>query len=123
VVPLDVATVDSLCRDLDGCTVTLSMVNWDLAQPGNIASRLSHLALSESSRWWRFNAEVGDPVGLDGANGVQEFSSWDCYLGDAETYTGVQNGRADATVGWGLLNCAGCAYSDLTTICRVVIDD
>ncbi len=124
VVPLDNAIVDLLCRDRDGCKVRIGMVNWDQpGQPGAVANREAQLFISETSRWWRFNDAVGEPSGADGANGVQEISSWDCYLGDAETYTGTPNGRADATVGWGLLNCAGCSYSDATTTCRVVIED
>jgi hypothetical protein len=60
---------------------------------------------------------------LDGASGAQEYILNDCYFGDAETYLGTSNGRSDATVGWGLLNCQGCSYSDTTTICRVVLED
>jgi len=124
VVPLDSAIVDSLCRDLDGCSVSLAMVNWDQpGQPGNVSHIDTRLWLSSTSRWWRFSSSAGDAAGTDAAGGVQEISAWDCYFGDSETYTGTPNGRADVAVGWGLLNCAGCNYSDATVTCRVVIDD
>ena len=121
VVALDQTVVDALCRDLDGCEVSIAMVNWDTAQPGNLASGTERLFLSESSRWWRFSNN--DVAGLDGNGAVQEWGVYDCYFGDSETYTGTPNGRADASAQWGLLNAAGGSYSDSTTTCRVVIED
>lgn len=124
VVPLDSAITDRLCRDRDGCEVSIAMVNFDQpGQPGNVAHRQMRMYASETSRWWRFSDNVGEPSGIDGSSGVQEIRAWDCFFGDAETYTGTVNGRADATVGLALLNCAGCDYSDATTTCRVVIED
>jgi hypothetical protein len=119
VVPLDHALVQSLCRDKDGCEVTVSMINWDGA--GQSASRTERLFLSETGGGWRF-ANI-DVFGVDAASGSQDHAVFDCYLSDAETYTGVPNGRADAGAGFGLLNTAGGGYSDITTTCRVVIID
>jgi hypothetical protein len=121
VIPLDSTLVDALCRDIDGCNVTVSMINWDASgQPGNVASRQERLFISATSRWWRF--ANNDVAGFDGTT-VQEWQPWDCYFGDAETYTGTTNGRADATAGFGLLNVAGGTYSDATVTCRVTIED
>ncbi|MCZ7687645.1 MAG: hypothetical protein M5U28_56460 [Sandaracinaceae bacterium] len=121
VIPLDVAIVDALCRDYDGCDVTVSMINWSASgEPGNVASRNERLFISETSRWWRF--ANNDVSGFDGTT-IQEWSPWDCYFGDAETFTGSTNGRSDAGPGFGLLNVAGGSYSDATVTCRVTIED
>jgi hypothetical protein len=121
VLPLDVARLDQLCRDKDGCEVTIGMVNWNAAgQPGQVASRSARLFLSESSRWWRLSNDID---GLDGNGGLNEWAVFDCWLTDAETWTGTPNGRGDAGVGFALLNVAGGDFSDLTTICRIIIED
>ena len=120
VVPLDVATMDLLCRDKDGCEVSMQMVNWDLGQPGQVAGRSSRLFLSETSRFWRFENDLG---GLDGNGGLNEWGVFDCYFTDAETWTGTPNGRADPAVGLALLNVAGGDYSDTTMTCRIVVEE
>jgi hypothetical protein len=119
IVPIDSALTDALCRDLDGCMMTVAMINWDGQQ--NTASRSQRLFISTVSRSWRF-ANV-DLDGVDGDGGSQEWSAWDCFLTDAETWTGRTNERADAAVGWSLLNVSGGSYSDATTSCRVIFED
>ncbi len=122
VIPLDVGLVDALCRDKDGCLVTLQMVNWDSAgHPGAVASKEERLFLSETSGWWRFTNN--DVAGLDGNASLCEWPVFDCVFTDAESYTGTPNGRTDAGPGFGLLNLAGGSYSDTTTTCRIVIQD
>jgi hypothetical protein len=121
VVPLDVATMDLLCRDKDGCEVTMQMVNYDAPPTGIVASRSQRLFISETSRWWRF-ANI-DVLGLDSNGGLDEWPVWDCFFTDAETWTGTPNGRGDAAVATALLNVAGGNYSDATTICRIVIEE
>jgi hypothetical protein len=122
VVPLDSARMDQLCRDEDGCEVTVQMVNWaPVAQPGNVASRSQRLFVSQNSRWWRFsNVDVD---GGDGNGVLNEWATWDCIFTDAETYTGVANGRADPGIGFALLNVAGGDYSDTAVTCRIVVED
>jgi len=119
VVPIDSTVMDALCRDADGCMMTLGMINWDGTQ--NIASRSQKLFIAQSARSWRF-ANV-DLDGTDSGGSVQEWSAWDCFLTDAETWTGTANGRADPGVGWALLNVQGGSYSDTTTTCRVIFED
>lgn len=119
--PLDVPIVDQLCRDDDGCQVTLQMVNWDAVnQPGNVASRSVRLFISQTSRWWRTSSDI---FGLDVDSTLDDFILFDCYLTDAETPTAGANQRADTNAGFGLLNVAGGSYSDATTTCRVAIED
>ena len=133
-VPLDTAVVDELCRDKDGCKVTLMMVNFD--GNGGIAPLAEQLFISETAeRSWRmsnFGGIYGNPVsGVDGSNtGIQAYQAWDCYLVDAELYTGVPNGHSDVTPGFGLLNYQGCAgwspcnaSTDSYLTCRVVFED
>jgi hypothetical protein len=119
VVPIDSTVMDALCRDADGCMMTLGMINWDGTQ--NNASRSQKLFIAQSARSWRF-ANV-DLDGTDSNGSVQEWSAWDCFLTDAETWTGTTNGRADPGVGWALLNVQGGSYSDTTTTCRVIFED
>lgn len=120
-VPLDHDLVTALCRDKDGCYFVLQMLNWEAAeQPGNVASRTSHLFLSETAGWWRL-ADV-DIGGQDDNDVSSDWSSWDCFFSDSET-AGSSNQRFDTAPGFGLLNVAGGSYSDATTICRVMLID
>ena len=122
VVALDQVRIDQLCRDEDGCEVTLQMVNWAPAvQPGNVASRSQRLFIAQNSRWWRFTNI--DLDGLDGNGALNELIVWDCIFTDADTWTGVANGRADPGPGYALLNVAGGDYSDTAVTCRVVVED
>ncbi len=119
VVPIDNAVMDALCRDADGCMMTLAMINWDGQQTA--ASRSQKLFIPTTTRSWRF-ANV-DLEGVDSNGSIQEWSAWDCFLTDAETWTGTANGRADPAVGWALLNVQGGSYSDTLTTCRVIFED
>jgi hypothetical protein len=118
-VPIDSAVLDDLCRDADGCLMTLAMLDWSTAR--NIASRTEKLFITTTNRAWRFSNN--DLDGTDSNGSIQEWSAWDCFLTDAETWTGTSNGRADAAVGWALLNVAGGSYPDATTGCRVIFED
>jgi hypothetical protein len=120
VVPLDVPLVNSLCRDKDGCYVTVQMVNWN--GDGNVATRSERFFISQTSGAWRFaNTDI---EGIDGT-GFHELLIFDCLFGDAERRPmgSPPNGREDAGSGFGLLNVFGGSYSDSTTTCRVVLDD
>ncbi len=119
VVPIDNIVIDALCRDADGCLMTIALINWDGLQ--NTASRSEKLFLSTTTRAWRFSNN--DLDGTDSNGSIQEWSAWDCFLTDAETWTGSVNGRADPAPGWALLNVQGGSYSDSTTTCRVIFED
>lgn len=121
VVPIPVAITDSFCKDVDGCRITMSMVNWNLAQAGLPATREERLFVSGASDWWRY--ANNDVEGLDDNDVLNELATFDCGFTDAELYTGVPNGRADSARGFGVLNVAGGAYSDATVTCRAVVED
>ena len=131
--PLDVAAVESLCGDKDGCQITLQMHNWDpTGEPGATASITSRLFLAPSTGQWRFDDLVyGHAVSLKGVDGVMPDSGpwrlYDCNFADSETPTAI-NGTSDNGTGFGLLNCSdspgSCgAFSDDHTVCRVVLRD
>jgi hypothetical protein len=120
VVPINMAALNALCRDDDGCQYTMSMVNWQ-NNDGVAASRSGTLFLSQSSNGWRLEQAGNDVQGVDSNGGINELSNWDCYLTDADN--SAQNSRADTTVGFGFFNCAGCTYADTQTFCRMVFRD
>jgi len=121
VVPFDNAIFDALCRDDDGCEIVVGMVNWSSSVPGAVASRKEHFFLSQTGNHWRFaNTDV---EAADNNNSINEWTPWDCYFTDAETSTNTNNGRADLTRGFGLLNVRGGGYPDDRTTCRVIITD
>jgi hypothetical protein len=117
VIPLDVALVDQLCADEDGCTVLMQMRTFNGTQ--EVASRKNHLFVSSDGRW-RF---ADDTAGGDGNATTNDWINWDCYFTDAENMTNTSNGRADTVKGFGLLNVKGGGYSDTTTVCRLVLED
>ena len=129
--PLDQDLVESLCRDLEGCRITVQAVNWDdFNAPGGVMSKTSRLFLSDSSSPdggipFRFD-EVLSLWGADNDNQLDVFVMSDCRFTDGESSTGT-NGYSDDVVGFGLLNChnesLGCSLSDSTTTCRVVLED
>ncbi|MCA3012722.1 MAG: hypothetical protein INH41_10035 [Myxococcaceae bacterium] len=121
VVPIDSAALDNLCRDVDGCPFTISMVNW--TGDGRVATRSGTLFLTPTNSTWRLEVAGGDFDGSDGDNGTNEYSAWDCYFTDAHFSTGTNNNRVDNGAGFGLLNCRGCTYNDALTSCRLVFRD
>jgi hypothetical protein len=118
VVPLDLAIMQALCQDIDGCRVTIQMVNFE--PTGNTASRTAQLFLSQTTNAWRLDNDV---LGVDGDGTTSEWVAWDCIFTDAENRTNSANGRADTAKGFGFLNAAGGTYNDTTTICRISFQD
>jgi type II secretory pathway pseudopilin PulG len=119
-VSLDMAIVNALCKDEDGCSVTLGMRDWDsAAQPGNVASRGPYrFYISQSSNWWRLSNT--DSAGNDGDGVVQHILYvWDCYFTDG-TYT--SGSGSDPSVQLGLLNW-NANYTDPNMVCVLDIDD
>lgn len=117
---LDNTIINRLCKDKDGCKMTIAMVNWDTGEPNNIASRTHKFFISETSNWWRIGDN--DVTGLDGNSGNNEFNNWDCYFGDFQTSGGSGNQRSDNALGFGVLNCNGCSYGSQLT-CRFIFED
>jgi hypothetical protein len=113
---LNNSKVNSLCADIDGCLVTIAMINYDGS--GLIASREERLFVNGNA--WRFSNDIS---GQNNNGNVQEWKVWDCIFTDAETSTGSNNERADNNGRLGFLNVKGGSHSDSTTTCRVVIRD
>lgn len=118
VVPIDVGSLNAMCRDDDGCDYTITMLNFD--NTGAVASRSGHLALAEFTGEWRTDS---DAQGTDNNSAVSEISAWDCYFGDFNFSTDTNNGRLDTGPGFGLLNVKGGTYRDNTTVCRLIFRD
>ncbi|MEM7533268.1 MAG: hypothetical protein AAF639_13890 [Chloroflexota bacterium] len=118
-VPLDMDIVYALCRDEDGCAVTLGMKDWHNTQPGSVASRGPYrLFLSDSSTHFRLSNV--DTQGMDGNGSVNHIlQSWDCYFTDGE-YTNRQG--SDNNVQLGLLN-YNSTYTDPDMVCVLTIED
>jgi hypothetical protein len=118
VVKLDNDLLNLLCRDEDGCRMTIVMINWDGL--GNYASRTYQLHLSETSTKWRFS---DDSQGSDADGVASDQYAWDCHFTDAETSLDASNGREDRTAGFGVLNWKGGDFSDVNTTCRFIFED
>ena len=117
-VPVDMSIVNALCKDGDGCNITIGMRDWDNAQVGMTASRGPYkFFMSKTSNAWRVST---DAQGNDG-NGVVEhiLSAWDCYFTDAQYVSGT---ATDSAVGFGLLNW-NASYGDPDMVCTLDIDD
>lgn len=120
----DPTLIDQLCKDNNGCTLTLEMVNWATSEPGNVASRQAKLFVSETSDWWRLTAAGNvDISGKDNDGAMVDWCAWDCCFTDAERSTDTNNGKTDAGKGFGLLNFKGGVYSDTTTNCKLIVED
>lgn len=117
-VPVDMSIVSALCKDGDGCNITVGMKDWDNAQVGMIASRGPYkFYMSKTSNAWRLSS---DAQGNDGNGTVEHvLSPWDCYFTDGQY---VSAAGSDAAVGFGLMN-YNSAYTDPDMVCTLDIDD
>lgn len=121
-VPINHAALTAMCRDDDGCQFTLGMVNWN--GDGSATTRSGHLYLSQTTNTWRTELYgYADTEGVDSNGATTEISAWDCYFGDFNFAADSNNARQDTGLGFGLLNCRGCVYSDTATTCRMVFRD
>jgi hypothetical protein len=116
--PINHALVQALCRDEDGCELIVQMIDQQPGKLGNVHSRTWRLFLSATSGLWKLS---DDTEGTDGSS-VQYKLFENCIFGDAETYTGGENGMSDSGAGFGLLNVAGPAAVSPVD-CRVVMID
>jgi hypothetical protein len=124
------AVLYELCRDKDGCRVSLQMAGWDpVGEPGAVASQTGWLFLSESSAYWRTDDSLAES-GVDGPPGLTDYwPLYDCYFSDAETGSvSADNTLQDQAAGFSLLNRKNSgvdpgSFDDATTICRLVVRD
>lgn len=121
--PLDMEIVRELCQDDDGCTVTISMRDWDPSQPGNVLSRPPvKLFMSQTSNWWRISPAVNVPATSgndgDGIVGDHILHAWSCDFTEQESIDYI---KTDNEVGFGLLNWT--QISDPNMVCALTIDD
>ena len=118
-VPIPIAVTDQLCGDGDGCSVRLSMVDWDPAQPGQHASTAEFLLFVDPVTG-RFRSS-DDIAGVDGdgttTNVVNIFSQ--CYLTDGV----FQNFSAQGDPGSGFALLHWNAYSATALQCRLTLTD
>ncbi|MHA7646575.1 hypothetical protein [Nitrosopumilus sp. S4] len=119
VIPIPREITDNFCKDVDGCRLTIAMINWD--NQGSVATRDEFLFISETNNLWRFSNN--DVNGLDDNSSTQDWNVWDCHFTDAESSIGFNNNRIDNMPGFGLLNVKGGSYSDTLTTCRIIIQD
>lgn len=125
------ADINEYCGDLDGCLVTIVMSNWD--STNSSASREERMFYNTANGRFRF--ANNDLEGLNNNGQTKDWDVWDCHFTDAETRTGVLNGRSDSNADFGFLNVAQIngAYDSegnyyeyqvvRNTDCRLIISD
>ena len=119
VIVLDHDIVVALCRDKDGCEVSLQMVNWD--ESGAVASTTKRLFLSETSNRWSLSDTNLDAL-TDDDDVIQSWQAHDCVFTDGETMDEL-NFALDSNVGFSLINLYQGTHSDEDTTCRMVFLD
>lgn len=120
--PLDASIVDRLCRDIDGCELTIGMYNLS----GSVFTRSGKLFYSEVSEWWNFvNNNGTETYGTNSDSAVTNLNYYWCYFGDFDTSINNNNGITDTGHGFGFLNATGGtgAYTDGVKSCRLIIQD
>lgn len=120
-VPLDMALMNALCRDVEGCQITLGMRN---AHPGDPTfprvedSGPQRLFLTRSrNRWYTSNSTRTNEDGNGRANNILIVDA--CFLTDGEF---TPTSRSDDAVQLGLLNFDTPAR-DPSMVCFLIIDD
>ncbi len=100
--------VYTLCGDIDGCKVRISMYNWD----GNrrTASRETTFFYNRSNGNWRDLAS--DTQGTTGNSGTQHIQqAWSCYFTDGRYYNWVNQGDSNSNfyvLSWNQYNASNC---------------
>lgn len=113
-VPIPMETIETLCGDIDGCTLRMGMYNWD--GQGFTASSSNLFYYNMHNGAWR--AEEGDSFGVDfNINTEHVMQAWGCYFTDG-TYDDWVN-LHDYSKGFSLL--AWNQYS--AEECRLTIVD
>lgn len=90
-VPVDMSIVEALCKDSDGCDITVGMRDWSNTMVGVTASRGPRkFYMSQTSGGWRI--ADNDTDGIDGNGTVEHIlAPWDCYFTDGQYVNGVSN--------------------------------
>ncbi|MET0355821.1 MAG: hypothetical protein ABW044_03530 [Cellvibrio sp.] len=110
---IPLATVISLCGDIDGCEVRMGMNNWD--GTGRTASRHSLFYYNQYTRNWR--AEDGDTYGTVGNNVTEHvMNAWACYLTDG--YYNNWTNHGDLNQGFSVLS-----WNQYNANCTVTLID
>lgn len=109
--------LNDLCRDDDGCKVTLAMTKWDgITQ--EVASKSFQFFMGLNNQW-RTDESNGPTSGVDGNSSIQHagilFNM--VYFTDGSYPTSTGN---DNSVGMSLLKWDGFPQS---TVCRLIIED
>jgi len=118
--PIARGTIDSYCGDLDGCSVTLSMLNWD-GTPRKASLGPFKFFIDTATGNWRIDfSGTSSVAGTDG-NGTTEhvISGHSCYFTDGTYVSGADLG--DTSTGFGLL--VWNQYPASTTVCELLIED
>ena len=114
--------LNELCKDEDGCTVSMSIRDSDsINQPGQHSTTPPRkMFLSQSSNWYTLSG-LFDMPSLDG-DGFTRFliDSSDCRFTDADSIDG--NALTDTAVGLGFVNKIG-GSSDPNLVCILDFDD
>ncbi len=117
-VPLDMAIVDRLCRDVDGCEVVMGMRDWD-ASKVTTSRGPKRLFMSMVTNSWRMSDY--DNQGTDGDGVVTHlWAGWDCYFTDGEYVGGA---GVDNTRQLGLMNGNWNGFNDPNMVCTLDIRD
>jgi hypothetical protein len=126
-VPLNNTHFRQLCRDRDGCLVTLGMRDWSDAQPNaTVTVGPYRFYLATTGTTFR---KITDPVDLNDQTLVKQdkndiaenaLQAWGCFLTDGEFENRV---GTDSTIGFGLLNLSGVGFDDPDMVCELTIDD
>ncbi len=113
--PVDMAIIDAMCRDFDGCEITTSAIDFDPSMPGAVFSRSIRHFISETSRWYSSDITVNNFQDGDGIY-TSIFSVPGCEITDADTLSGEDLGE-----GYSVLNrYMGWPQQPL---CRLIIKD
>lgn len=128
-IPLDNSLFNALCRDKDGCLITLGMRNWDpVNQPGVTATVGPVRFFITGKGYYRQPTAPTDGVRdldakfikRDNNKGPENvMNAYDCYLSDGDYVDGL---ATDDRAGFSLLN-FNSVYTDPAMVCVLTIDD
>lgn len=127
-VPVNDAVLTQLCQDIDGCTITLGMRDWEPAHGRGMLATIGPVRFSISAnktngtRDWDMRLQAGNnTAGTDGSGGTQHaIIAWDCIFTDSAYANGQDLG--DTQTGFALLNWHG-SYNSADMVCVLIIED
>ena len=119
-VPLSKKLVNQLCRDIDGCSVTLGSRSADPAALKTLGTQKLFISRDGTNTWTStFNSNSDtNRTGVDGDGQQKNLLVLNpCFVNDGEWINGASS---DNVAGLGLLNLAG---GPPDTVCFLIIDD